>query len=69
MTKITTIGLDLAKTIFQVHGATEDGTPALRRKLRRSEVLSFFGKQPPGDLIVMVTPGVRSLVEAASRPR
>ena len=47
MTKITTIGLDLAKAVFQVHGATEDGTPILRRKLRRSEVLSFFGKQPP----------------------
>ncbi|MDR3376067.1 MAG: IS110 family transposase [Ancalomicrobiaceae bacterium] len=47
MTKITTIGLDLAKAVFQVHGATEDGTPVLRRKLRRSEMLSFFEKQPP----------------------
>ena len=39
MTNITTIGLDLAKSVFQVHGADRDGGPVLRRKLRRSQVL------------------------------
>ena len=47
MTEVTTIGLDLAKQVFQVHGAAADGTPLFNRKLRRSEVLRFFAKQPP----------------------
>ena len=47
MTEITTIGLDLAKTIFQVHGADQDGRPVLRKKLRRGQVLGFFAGLPP----------------------
>jgi transposase len=43
---ITTIGLDLAKQVFQIHGADVEGTPIVSRKLRRAEVLRFFGKQP-----------------------
>jgi len=39
---ITTIGFDLAKTVFQVHGADGEGRPVLRRKLRRGKVLAFF---------------------------
>ena len=46
MKQITTIGLDLAKQIFQVHGADSDGFPVFNRRLRRAEVLSFFEKQP-----------------------
>ena len=33
--KITTVGLDLAKNVFQVHGIGEDGTAVVRRQLRR----------------------------------
>jgi transposase len=47
MEKITTIGLDLAKNVFQVHGADAEGAPVLRRKLRRAEVLVFFERLPP----------------------
>ena len=47
MTNIATIGLDLAKSVFQVHGADRDGRPVLRRKLRRSQVLGFFAKLHP----------------------
>jgi transposase len=36
MTQITTIGLDLAKQIFQVHGADADGSPVFNRRLRRA---------------------------------
>src|SRR5215831_3132866 len=39
---ITIIGLDIAKNVFQVHGVDETGQPALRRKLRRAEVLRLF---------------------------
>lgn len=42
MTKVATIGLDLAKSVFQVHGVADDGTVVVRRRLRRSQVLSFF---------------------------
>ena len=43
---ITTIGFDLAKTAFQVHGADGKGRPVLRRKLRRAKVLAFFAELP-----------------------
>ena len=46
MKKITTIGLDLAKHVFQIHGADAEGSPVFNRKLRRAEVLRFFAKQP-----------------------
>ncbi len=42
MEKITTIGLDLAKSVFQVHGISENGYVVVRRALRRSQVLDFF---------------------------
>ena len=47
MTKITTVGLDLAKLVFQVHGADQDGRPVVRKKLRRGQVLGFFAELPP----------------------
>jgi len=47
MTKITTVGLDLAKSVFQVHGADQDGRPVVRKKLRRGQVLGFFAELPP----------------------
>jgi transposase len=40
--QITIIGLDIAKNVFQVHGADKAGRPVLRRRLRRREVLRFF---------------------------
>ncbi|TIU26568.1 MAG: transposase, partial [Mesorhizobium sp.] len=46
MRQIATIGLDLAKRVFQIHGADAAGSPVFNRKLRRSEVLRFFEKQP-----------------------
>jgi transposase len=44
---IATIGLDLAKSWFQVHGADAQGRPVLRKKLARSKVLEFFANLPP----------------------
>jgi len=46
MLEIITIGLDLAKTVFQVHGADASGRAVLRKKLRRDQVLDFFGRLP-----------------------
>lgn len=45
--QITTIGLDLAKHWFQVHGVDAAGKPVVKRRLRRSEVVEFFkGLEP-----------------------
>lgn len=46
MNEITTIGVDLAKSVFQLHGVDEAGKPVLRRQLRRSQMLEFFQKLP-----------------------
>src|SRR5260221_14043790 len=47
MRTITTIGLDIAKSVFQVRGVDADGDVVLRRQLKRRYVLSFFQKLPP----------------------
>jgi transposase len=44
---ITTIGLDLAKNVFQVHGVDERGVTVMRKRLRRKDVLSFFATLSP----------------------
>jgi transposase len=45
--QVTTVGLDLAKRVFQVHGVDERGKVRVRKQLRRREVLSFFANLPP----------------------
>jgi len=44
---ITTIGIDLAKSVFQVHGVDKDGKTVVQKRLRRSKVLEFFVQLPP----------------------
>ena len=46
MGKIITIGLDLAKNVFQVHGVDADGAVLLRQRLTRGRMLKFFAKLP-----------------------
>jgi hypothetical protein len=46
MQTITTIGLDIAKSVFQVHGVDAEGNVVLRRQLKRRYVLAFFQKLP-----------------------
>ena len=45
--QITTIGLDLAKSVIQVHGIDATGRVVVRKSLRRSQMLPFFAKLPP----------------------
>jgi transposase len=45
--EVSTIGLDLAKTLFQAHVADAAGAVVCRKQLRRNKVLEFFAKQPP----------------------
>jgi len=43
---ITTVGVDLAKIIFQIHGVDARGKVALRKQLKRSQVVGFFNRCP-----------------------
>jgi transposase len=45
--EIATIGLDLAKNVFQVHGVNERGKAVLRKQLKRDQVSPFFANVPP----------------------
>jgi transposase len=47
MQTVTTIGLNIAKSVFQIHGVDATGNVIVRRKLKRRYVLSFFQKLPP----------------------
>jgi transposase len=47
MKEVSTIGLDLAKNVFQIHGVDGSGRTVIRRQLRRGQVLPFFKKLPP----------------------
>jgi transposase len=46
MEEVSIIGLDLAKNVFQLHGARPDGSVAFRRTVSRSKLLSFFAAIP-----------------------
>ncbi|MCK5494823.1 MAG: transposase, partial [Hyphomicrobiaceae bacterium] len=45
--KVSTVGLDLAKNVFQVHAIDGTGDVIVRRSLRRRQVMPFFGKLEP----------------------
>jgi transposase len=45
--KLTTIGIDLAKSVFQVHGADEKGKAVMKKQLKRAQVLPFFANLTP----------------------
>jgi transposase len=47
MDQAVTIGLDIAKSVFQVHGVDERGAVVVRRQVRRAQLLPFFAKLPP----------------------
>ena len=47
LNSVTTVGLDLAKHVFQIHAVDADGGIVITAALRRKDVLSFFGALPP----------------------
>ncbi|HEY8158208.1 MAG TPA: IS110 family transposase, partial [Methylobacter sp.] len=44
---VTTIGLDSAKSVFQIHGVDANGKVAIRKQLKRGQVLAFFANVSP----------------------
>ena len=47
MTRPITIGLDLAKSVFQIHGVDADGGVTIKRQLKRKDVIGYFAALPP----------------------
>ena len=47
MGEVSTIGLDIAKSVFQIHGVDVDGTVVIRRRVSRAKVSEFFATLPP----------------------
>ena len=47
MGEVSTIGLDIAKSVFQVHGVDVDGAVVIRKRVSRAKVLEFFAALPP----------------------
>ena len=47
MGEVSTIGLDIAKSVFQVHGVDADGAVVIRKRVSRAKVLEFFAALPP----------------------
>ena len=45
--QVSTIGLDIAKNVFQVHGVDAAGKSVITRQLRRGQVIGYFAKLPP----------------------
>ena len=66
MQAITTIGLDIAKSVFQVHGVDAAGQVVMRRQLKRRYVLKFFEKLAPAWLASKPVPR-RIIGRASSR--
>lgn len=52
MTKETMIGIDLAKSVFQVHGASMSGQIEFRRKLTRQQFRRFMAEQVPATVVM-----------------
>ena len=65
---VNTVGVDLAKNVFQVHDVDSAGKVVITRQLRRKQVLDFFSKVP-GCLVGMEACAQLSPLEFARRPR
>lgn len=63
---VTTVGIDLAKSVFQVHGVDQHGKPVLRKQLRRDQVAAFFANLP-ACLIGVEACGSATIGRASSR--
>ena len=68
MNKASTIGLDLVKQVFQVHGADATGAVVFRKRLRRTAVLQFFASLAPCSVELRWKPALLRIIGAVSFP-
>ena len=47
MGEVSTIGVDIAKSVFQIHGIDADGAVVIRKRVSRAKVFEFFAELPP----------------------
>jgi len=64
MQAVTTIGLDISKSVFQIHGVDAAGNVIVRRQLKRRYVLPFFQKLPP--CLVGIEPALHLIIGCAN---
>jgi transposase len=57
MGQMSTIGLDIAKRVFQAHGADASGRVVFRKRLTRAQLLAFFAAQPAGTVALEACAG------------
>jgi transposase len=69
MQTITTVGLYIAKSVFQVHGVDAEGNVVIRRQLKRRYVLAFFEKLPSCLVGSADAAGVREALRQAAEER
>lgn len=67
MMEVSTIGLDIAKSVFQAHGADAAGRQLFSQRLSRAKVLEFFAKQPR--CVVALEACVARIIGLVSLPR
>ena len=65
LSSVRTVGLDLAKHVFQVHSVDASGRVIVTKALRRKDVLAFFAQLPP-DALLALRPAVRPITGRAS---
>lgn len=68
MLEVNTIGLDLAKNVFQAHGADVSGAVLFRKKLRRDQVLRFLADQPACTVAMEAYAGSHYWAREIARP-
>jgi len=62
MGEVSTIGLDIAKSVFQVHGVDSEGAMVIRKRISRAKVLEFFAALPSCLVGIEACPSARSQV-------
>ena len=67
--KITTVGVDLAKSVFTVYGVDEHGKPALRKTVRRGKLLELFAQLPACVVGMEACSGAQHWAPRAARTR
>ena len=67
MGEVSTIGLDIAKSVFQVHGVDAGGAVVIRKRISRAKVLEFFAALP--SCLVGMRPARAHIIGAASFKR
>jgi hypothetical protein len=68
MGEVSTIGLDIAKSVFQVHGVDDSGAIVIRKRISRAKMLEFFGKLSPCLVGIEACPSACFSSESAHEP-